>query len=101
VQERVLTGRLDPVTPTGFRSAAQLRTALAEVRRTRSAVLAGYQHPDATGVAVPVRDGRGDVVAALSVIVPNDGRGRDVVPLLLAAALGISRALRRSDATTS
>jgi DNA-binding IclR family transcriptional regulator len=101
VQERVLTAPLVPVTPAGFRSAAPLRTALAEVRRTQSAVLAGHQHADATGVAVPVRDGRGEVVAALSVIVPNDGRGRDLVPLLLAAALGISRALRRSDATRS
>ncbi|MCZ2803648.1 IclR family transcriptional regulator [Modestobacter sp. VKM Ac-2983] len=97
LQERVLSGPLRPVTPAGFGAAAALRTALAEVRRSQAAVLAGHQHPDATGVAVPVRDGRSDVVAALSVIVPNDGRGRDLVPLLLAAARGISRALRRPD----
>jgi DNA-binding IclR family transcriptional regulator len=95
VQERVLAGPLRPVTPAGYRSSTQLRAALAEVRRTRSAVLDGHQHPDATGVAVPVRDGRGDVVAALSVIVPNDGRGAGLVPLLSATALGISRALTR------
>nr|WP_208383094.1 IclR family transcriptional regulator [Modestobacter marinus] len=98
VQERVLSRPLRPITPAGFGTAAPLRTALAEVRRSQAAVLAGHQHPDATGVAVPVRDGRGDVVAALSVIVPNDGRGRDLVPLLLAAARGISRALRGPDA---
>jgi DNA-binding IclR family transcriptional regulator len=94
VQERVLAGPLVPITPAGFRSADQLRTALAQVRHTQSAVLAGHQHPDATGVAVPVRDGSGQVVAALSVIVPNDGRGSTLVPLLLTAALGISRVLR-------
>jgi DNA-binding IclR family transcriptional regulator len=93
VQERVLARPLRPVTPAGLRTPAQLRAALAEVRRAQSAVLAGHQHPDATGVAVPVRGDHGEVVAALSVIVPNDGRGPSLVPLLLAAALGIRRAL--------
>ena len=94
VQDRVLAAPLRPLTPAGWRTSDQLRTALAEVRRTQSAVLAGHQHATATGVAVPVRDGGGEVVAALSVIVPNDGRGAGLVPLLLAAARGISRALR-------
>ena len=94
VQERVLAGPLHPVTPAGLRTAAQLRAALAEVRRAQSAVLAGHQHPDSTGVAVPVRGERGEVVAALSVIVPNDGRGAALTPLLQAAALGIGRSLR-------
>jgi len=93
LQERVLARPLCPVTPAGFSAPTQLRTALAQVRRTQAAVLDGHQHPDATGVAVPVRDERGAVVAALSVIVPNDGRGGSLVPLLRAAALGISRTL--------
>jgi len=33
------------------------------------------------------------VVAALSVIVPNDGRAQTHVPVLVAAARGVSRAL--------
>jgi DNA-binding IclR family transcriptional regulator len=94
LQERVLAGPLHPVTPAGLATPAQLRAALAEVRRNRCAVLAGHQHPDSTGVAVPVRGERGEVVAALSVIVPNDGRAAGLTPLLLAAALGIGRALR-------
>jgi DNA-binding IclR family transcriptional regulator len=98
VQEQVLARPLRPVTPAGLRTPAQLRAALAEVRRVQSAVLAGHQHPDATGVAVPVRGEHGEVVAALSVIVPNDGRGPALVPLLLAAALGIGRALRSGSA---
>jgi DNA-binding IclR family transcriptional regulator len=93
VQERVLARPLRPLTPAGFASPGALRTALAEARRTQSAVLAGHQHPDATGVAVPVRDPGGAVVAALSVIVPNDRRAGELVPLLLATARGIRRAL--------
>ena len=95
LQEQVLAAPLHPVTPAGFGSPAQLRAALAEVRRSSAAVLEGHQHPDATGVAVPVRDGDGRVVASLSVIVPNDGRGAALVPLLLATALGITRVLRQ------
>jgi DNA-binding IclR family transcriptional regulator len=93
VQEEQLARPLRPPTAAGFHTPAQLRGALAEVRRRQSAVLDGHQHPDATGVAVPVRDGGGEVVAALSVIVPNDGRGQSLVPALLAAARGITRAI--------
>ncbi len=48
-------------------------------------------------MAVPVRDRRGAVVAAVSVIVPNDGRAHERVPLLQAAALGMGRALAPPD----
>jgi hypothetical protein len=41
-----------------------------------------------------VRDGLGEVVAALSVIVPNDAGAVSAVPALLATARGIGRALR-------
>jgi DNA-binding IclR family transcriptional regulator len=93
VQEEALSRPLRPPTAAAFSTPQQLRAALADVRRQQSAVLAGHQHPDAAGVAVPVRDGRGEVVAALSVIVPNDGRAQSLVPALLAAARGITRAI--------
>jgi len=72
----------------------QLRRLLAEVRKQDHAVAAGMMNPDATGVAVPVRDHAGLVVAALSVVIPL-GRGSDraQVPALMAAARGISRAM--------
>jgi DNA-binding IclR family transcriptional regulator len=54
-------------------------------------------HEDATGIAVPVRDRRGDVVAALSAIVPNDGQAHTRVPALMAAARGITRSLAGPD----
>jgi DNA-binding IclR family transcriptional regulator len=93
LQERVLAGPLEPLTPHTITDPDQLRALLADVRRTGSVVLPGHIHEEAAGVAVPVRDRRGAVVAAVSVIVPNDGRAHEKVPLLQTAALGIGRAL--------
>ena len=76
----------------------QLRAALAEVRRQGFALLPGHVHEEATGIAVPVRDALGEVVAGLSVIVPNDGRAAAHVPVLLAAARGLSRTPSRRPA---
>ena len=53
----------------------------------------GHIHPDATGIAVPVRTGDGQVAAAVSVIVPNDERARGHLPALTAAARAIERRL--------
>ena len=69
---------------------------MAEVRRQGFALLPGHVHEEATGIAVPVRDALGEVVAGLSVIVPNDGRAAANVPVLLAAARGLSRTLARA-----
>ena len=59
------------------------------------ALLPGHVHEEATGIAVPVRDALGEVVAGLSVSSPNDGRAVAHVPVLLAAARGLSRTLAR------
>ena len=101
VQERVLTGRLERFTPATVTDPGRLRSMLAEVRRTGAAVLPGHLHPEAAGVAVPVRDRADAVVAALSVIVPNDGSAHQRVPLLQAAARGIGRGLGTPAAGTS
>lgn len=91
--ERVLARPLQRYTAATVTSPAQLRAALEQVRRQGYALLRGHVHEDAAGVAVPVRDGLGAVVAALSVIVPDDERAPSTVPVLLAAARGIGRAL--------
>jgi len=93
LQERVLAGPLERLTAHTVTDPVRLRALLADVRRTGSVVLAGHIHEEAAGVAVPVRDRRGAVVAAVSVIVPNDRHAHEKVPLLQAAALGIGRAL--------
>jgi DNA-binding IclR family transcriptional regulator len=93
LQDRLLARRLESRTPATITTPERLRATLEQVRRRGYALLAGHVHPDATGIAVPVRDGLGDVVAALSVIVPNDARAVSAVPALLAAARGIGRSL--------
>ncbi|CAN7329075.1 helix-turn-helix domain-containing protein [Arthrobacter sp. LjRoot78] len=57
------------------------------------ALLAGHIHPDATGVAMPVRDPAGKVVAALAIIVPNDDTARSRIAVLQAASGAVSRAM--------
>jgi DNA-binding IclR family transcriptional regulator len=94
LRERVLAGPLERYTPATITSPDRLRATFDQVRRQGYALLAGHVHPDATGIAVPVRDALGEVVAALSVIVPNDDRAVSAVPALLAAARGIGRSLR-------
>ena len=91
VQDEVLGGRLRPYTEHTITEPRRLRRVLAEIRRTGAVVCPGHIHPDATGVAVPVRDADGTVDAALGVVVPNDGAARRAVPALSTAALGIQR----------
>jgi hypothetical protein len=94
LQQRILSRPLVRYTPNTITTPEALRAALAETRRAgRPPRLPGHVREDATGVAVPVRNALNDVVAALSVIVPNDGRAQAHVPVLLAAARGLSRSL--------
>jgi DNA-binding IclR family transcriptional regulator len=94
LRERVVARPLESRTPATITAPDRLRATLEQVRRQGYALLAGHVHADATGIAVPVRNGLGEVVAALSVIVPNDNRAVSAVPALLAAARGIGRSLR-------
>jgi DNA-binding IclR family transcriptional regulator len=92
-QEQIIAQPLEVFTDQTISNPAQLRTALAEVRRQGYAFLAGHIHPDATGIAVPVRDPSGSVVAALAVVVPNDVTARSRIAVLQAAARSVSRAM--------
>lgn len=93
LQERVLRRPMERYTANTITTPEALRAALAATRRCGYAVVPGHVHPEAAGVAVPVRNALNDVVAALSVIVPNDGRAQTHVAVLLAAARGIGRSL--------
>jgi DNA-binding IclR family transcriptional regulator len=93
LQERVLAGPLPRYTASTLTSPAALRAALAEVRRTGSAYLPGHVHEDALGVAVPVRNPGGTVVAALAAILPVGTPGPPVVGVLSTAARGVTRSL--------
>ena len=92
-QERVLAAPLRRFTPRTPTRSGRVREMLADVRRQGYALCPGFYHLDATGVAVPVRDGSGAVVAAIGAVVPNDGNAYVHVPTLMAAARGIGRGL--------
>jgi DNA-binding IclR family transcriptional regulator len=92
LQEQVLAGPLGRYTARTLTSPAALRAALAEVRRQEVACLPGHVHEDALGIAVPVRDAAGAVIAALAAIVPVDTARQSVTGVLAIAARGITRA---------
>jgi DNA-binding IclR family transcriptional regulator len=92
-QERALVAPMQRLTPNTPTDPKQVRELLAAIRRQGYALCPGFIHVDATGVAVPVRDGSGAVVAAIGAVVPNDGNAYVHVPALLAAARGIGRVL--------
>ncbi len=92
-QERVLAAPMRRLTRNTPTDPKHVREMLAGIRRHGYALCPGFIHVDATGVAVPVRDGSGAVVAAIGTVVPNDGNAYVHVPALLAAARGIGRAL--------
>jgi DNA-binding IclR family transcriptional regulator len=94
VQERVLASPLRRYTPFTIGDPAQLRRVLAEVRRAGVAVSDRQVTTDAVSVAAPI-SARGQVVAALSVVVRGDSPAavRHLAPGVRAAARGISRTL--------
>jgi DNA-binding IclR family transcriptional regulator len=93
VQDAVLAGPLPAMTDATITDPRRLRRVLADVRKLGFAFCPGHIRPEATGVAVPIRSADGTVVAALSVVVPNDGEARAVIPLLLASGRTVSRTL--------
>jgi DNA-binding IclR family transcriptional regulator len=94
LQEQVLASPLKRYTAKTMSSPEELRRVLAEVRRTGVAVSDGQIELIALSIAAPVRGPRGDVVAALSVVVPAEtSDARAYVPVVRAAARGISRTL--------
>lgn len=95
VQEQALTSSLHAYTPKTITDPDRLRRVLAAVRRGGYAVSDGQVTLNALSVAAPVR-GRGDeVVAAVSLVVRADtAEPMNLVPLVQAAARGISRMLQ-------
>ncbi|MEW2272672.1 IclR family transcriptional regulator [Streptomyces griseofuscus] len=93
LRERILAGRLEAVSPETMTDPKQLRRLLARIRHDGVVVAPGTIETVSTGVAVPVREGRGEVIAALSVVLPRDTPTGGAVKELRAAAAGISTAI--------
>ncbi|MEU9480126.1 IclR family transcriptional regulator [Streptomyces sp. NPDC048191] len=93
-QEEYCAGPLAAFTPYTISDPVLLRRVLAEVRRSGVAVSERQVTEDALSVAAPVRGPGGDVVAAVSVVVPRAGaQVPALAPAVRLAARGISRAL--------
>jgi DNA-binding IclR family transcriptional regulator len=93
-QEEVLSRPLERYTSRTVADPVQLRSLLAQVRREGFVVASQMISQAGTGIAAPVRAGGGEVVAALTVVIPSsEPNPRALVPALLAASRGISRAM--------
>ncbi|WP_151772601.1 IclR family transcriptional regulator [Streptomyces abyssomicinicus] len=93
LQDRVLAGPLAAASPETVTDPVRLRRILAGIRREGVVVAPGTVEAVSTGVAVPVREGRGRVIAALSVVLPREAPTRVAVDELRTAAAGISAAV--------
>ncbi|WP_433678203.1 IclR family transcriptional regulator [Nocardia sp. CA-119907] len=82
-------------TPTDEKS---LRVLLSEVRRSGIAICVGFLDPKLTSISVPLRGAHGEVVAALTVVVPDATTARSLIPVLRAASARVSRALAENGA---
>ncbi len=97
VQSAVLS-RLDRITPYTITQPGRLQAQLARVRVEGYAQTTEEMSLGACSVAVPVRDGRDRVVAAVGIVVPNLKRDRPrLVAALQVAVAGIGRSLRTVD----
>lgn len=94
IAERVLSGPLKPKTPRTVTDAKRIRAALREVAANGYAVTRAENHIEMGGVAAPVRDHAGAVVAAIGVGVPEFRMTPELVnsclPHVVRAAAGIS-----------
>lgn len=97
VVQRLLAGPLEKRTPRTVTEPAKLRKLLLQVREQGYAVTVAENHPEMGGVAAPVRDHTGSVVAAAGVAVPayrmTDEAVAAMVPAVCRAAGEISQAL--------
>jgi DNA-binding IclR family transcriptional regulator len=93
LQKRVLAWPLARLAPETITDAAALRRTLADVRRAGYVIAPGSIEAVSTGIAVPIQDASGAVVAALSVVLPRDAPTSAALEELRAAAAGIRSAL--------
>lgn len=79
----------------------QVRACWRAALRDGYAICEGWVEPHVTGIAVPVRGVRGEVEAALGLLIPSAGaQPMAQLPVLLAASRGITRALQPQRAAS-
>jgi DNA-binding IclR family transcriptional regulator len=92
-QEEVLSSPLARYTRYTITDPRRLRRILADVRQVGYAISERQVQTISSSVAAPVRDRSGAVVAAISVVVKAGDNTPQWVPVVMASARGISRAL--------
>ncbi|MGN9837089.1 IclR family transcriptional regulator [Nonomuraea sp. H19] len=94
VREQVLAGPIKRYTERTLVTPHQLRAALADTRARGYAISDRQVTMDAVSVAAPIHDARGDVVAAVSLVVHHGGVApHTLASLVRTSARAISRAL--------
>jgi DNA-binding IclR family transcriptional regulator len=105
VADQVLKGRLEPNTPHTVTDPARIRTLLAEVARKGVAISKRENHPEMGGIAAPIRQHAGEVVASCGVAIPIFRMDRRLVersiPLVIQTANAISAELGAQPETKS
>ncbi|CAN7503718.1 IclR family transcriptional regulator [Pseudarthrobacter oxydans] len=98
LQEEILSADLVKFTELTITSPVELRHLLSRVRQEGYSTSNGFIHPEVIGIAVPVYGIAGDVIAAISVIVPKDDKPvRPRVELLRNGSQRISAGLRAAN----
>jgi DNA-binding IclR family transcriptional regulator len=99
LQDSFLSSKLRAYTQYTPTDPAEVRRILASIRDHGYVICDGYVSLETLGVGVPVRSPEGDVIAALSIIVPRSGaQPMTHVHALTAATRGITRALTQVPA---
>ena len=100
---RVLSAKLERRTPKTVTDPRKLREILAQVRKNGYAVTCAENHPEMGGVAAPVRDHTGGVVAAVGVAMPeyrmNPAMVKASIPLVRETAAAVSSAIGHTEST--
>ncbi len=94
LQRKVLSGRLRAILPTTVTDPDLLRANLAEIERSGFAVTSAQVSAETCGIAAPIRDFSGSVIASCGIAAPlhrmNADMVRKCIPLVVRAATGIS-----------
>lgn len=108
VLEKALARRLEPRTPQTVTDVSRLRSAIAQVRTDGYAVTKAENHPEMGGIAAPICDHAGEVIASCGIAIPAFRMDKALtgrcIPLVvntaheISAALGFRRASPRKKA---
>lgn len=91
---RILSQPLAALTSSTLVDPTAVRRKLDEIRTLGHAIAPGYLDEAATGIAVPLRDDTGAVIAALSAVIPRDAHTEGTLVELHSSAKDTEKMLR-------